>query len=138
MNPWTRVVRALRLTLLVCVTPLMEKNPVKTIGAQVPIVFSMSRLILVAFAVAMFQQIWRAGVVGWPEALVCIAIAWGMPILGGLERMTAKDVVTIITTLLGRFGIGPARGAGSVYSTEPSKFDDHRNDAAVEAAPAVV
>ena len=104
---------------LAALTPLLEKNVVKTLALDTPVVFSMSRVIVLAFAVGMLHQIWHVGVAGWPEATLSIAIVLALPILGALERVKADQVVDFAKTLVGRFGIG---------ATEPSKFDDHRAD----------
>ena len=68
-------------------------------------------------------------VAGWPESMLSIAIVFAIPILSALERVTAADVVKLAMTLVGKFGEGALRTVGSVYPTEPSKYDDHRNDA---------
>ena len=39
------------------ITPLLEKNVLKTASLDVPIVFSMSRVVVLAFAVAMLRQV---------------------------------------------------------------------------------
>ena len=109
-------------------TPLLEKNVIKTLSLDIPVVFSMSRVIVLAFAVAMLRQIWHAGIAGWPDATVAIAIVLALPILGALERVKPEDVVELAKTLVDRFGVGGVRTMGSVYSGEPSKYDDHRHD----------
>jgi hypothetical protein len=114
--------------LLAVVTPLLEKNLVKTLSLDVPVVFSMSRVIVLAFAIGELRQIWRAGVAGWPEATLAIAIVLALPLLGALERARPAEVLELAKTLISRFGIGAARQMASVYSREPSKFDDHRED----------
>ena len=115
---------------LAALSPLLEKNVVKTFAADVPVVFSMSRLIVLAFAVGMLRQLWSAGVAGWPEATLAIAIVLALPILGALERVKPDAVVELAGTLLNRFGVGGVRRVASVYDAarEPSKFDDHRSD----------
>ena len=123
-----RLARTIVLSLL---TPLLEKNVLKTLSIDLPVVFSMSRVIVLAFAVAMLRQIWRAGIAGWPDATVAIAVVLALPIVSALQRATPQEVLSVAGTLLNRFGVGTARGLGSVYgthSTEPSKFDDHRAD----------
>ena len=109
--------------LLALLTPLFEKNPAKTLTLDVPIVFSMSRAIVLAFAAAALRQMWRHGVNGWPEATLAIAIVLALPLLGALDRVRPVDVLELARSLVGRFGVG-------AVSTEPSKFDDHRDDAA--------
>ena len=112
------------------ITPLLEKNVLKTASLDVPIVFSMSRVVVLAFAVAMLRQVWIAGIVGWPEATLAISVVLALPVVGALERCAPDQVVDLTRTLLNRFGVGDARTPESVYAvtTEPSKFDDHRED----------
>ena len=112
-----RAVVRIALTLL---TPLLEKNVLKTITFDIPVVFSMSRVIVLAFAAAMIRQIWRTGIAGWPDATLAIAVVLALPIVGALDRAKPHDVLSVAKTLLGRFGVGSG--------TEPSKFDDHRAD----------
>jgi hypothetical protein len=119
-----------RRILLAVLTPLLEKNVIKTLALDVPFVFSMSRVIVLAFAVGVLREIWRAGVAGWPEATLAIAIVLALPVLGALDRVRPNDVLELAKTLITRFGEGGARTVKSVYDStrEPSKFDDHRND----------
>src|SRR5205823_2916987 len=106
----------------------LEKNAVKALSVEAPLVFSMSRLILLGFAIAMLRQIWLAGIAGWPDATLSIAVVLALPILGALERVDPAKTLDVARALLARFGAGAARATGSVYGTEPSKFDDHRKD----------
>ncbi len=115
--------------LFAVLTPLLEKNVIKTLSLDVPVVFSMSRVIVLAFAVGELRQIWLAGIAGWPEATLAIAIVLALPLLGALERVRPTDVVELAKTLITRFGEGGMRRVRSVYdAAEPSKFDDHRDD----------
>jgi hypothetical protein len=116
--------------LFVVVTPLLEKNVIKTLSFEAPVVFSMSRVIVLAFAIGELRQMWRAGIAGWPEATLAIAIVLALPLLGALERVRPHEVVGLAKALLARFGEGGVRPMASVYDAkrEPSKFDDHRND----------
>lgn len=108
---------------LVLLTPLVEKNVMKTAWlSHVPVVISMSRLIVLGFAVALLRQVALAGVTGWPEATLCIAIVLALPVLSGLERLPPERAVALLQQLVGRFGVGGVPGQ------EPSKFDDHRAD----------
>ena len=123
---------------LAIATPLLEKNASKTMTANhldVPIVFSMARVIVLAFAIAMLHQAWRAGIAGWPEATLSIAIVLAMPIMSTIEHARPADVIALAKTLVGRFGIGQTReGVTEMFSREPSKLDDHRADGAAAAA----
>ena len=120
----------LRVVLLAALTPLLEKNVLKTFALDVPVVFSMSRLIVLAFAVGMLRQLWRAGIAGWPEATLAMAIVLALPMLAALERARPVDVLALAKALVNRFGTGAVRSVGSVYRAprEPSKYDDHRDD----------
>ena len=124
----TALARAARAVLIAVVTPLLEKNPAKTVAFRLPLVFSMARLIVLAFAVGMLRQIWYAGVAAWPDATLAIAIVVALPILGALDKVSPSQVVDLGKALLDRFGVGAVRDFASVYSREPSKFDDHRSD----------
>ena len=104
---------ALRVLLVAIATPLLEKNATKTLAARslnVPVVFSMARLIVLAFAIAIFHQAWRAGIAGWPEATVSIAIVLALPVLGALERARPADAIALAKALASRLGIGATRG----------------------------
>lgn len=119
---------AVRAALLALVTPLLEKNPVKTLAADTALVFSMTRLIWLAFAIACLRQIGAAGVAGWPEATLAIAIVLAPPLLSALERVEPRDVLSFGQVLLGRLGLGEARRLANVYGEEPSPHDDHQAD----------
>ena len=120
--------RLCRTAVLAAVTPLLEKNVIKTLSLDVPVVFSMSRVIVLAFATAMLRQIWRSGIAGWPEATLAIAIVLAMPMLGAIERVSPTAMLELAKTMLGRFGIGGVRHVAGAHAEEPSKFDDHRQD----------
>lgn len=123
---------------LALITPLLEKNPCKTrtiSRCHVPVVLSMSRVIVILFAAAMLVQIRRAGVAGWPEATLCIAIVLAIPLLAALERVNPKDALAFGRSLIDRFGRGDVRAVASVYATEPSKYDDHTDDSVPPARP---
>jgi hypothetical protein len=120
-----------RAVALAALTPLLEKNVIKTIALDVPVVFSMSRLVVLTFAVAMLRQLWRVGAAGWPDATLAIAIVLALPLLGALERVDAGDVVALARVLVRRFGVGdvPRTAVPDAHpSSEPSKYDDHRSD----------
>jgi hypothetical protein len=124
--------RLARTIVLALVTPLFEKNPVKVATfsrCYVPLVLSMARVIVLLFAVFMLAQVKRHGIVGWPEATLCIAIVLALPLLNALERVNPHETISVAKSLFGRFGIGAARGFASGYEREPSKLDDHRADA---------
>ena len=120
--------RVIRAALLALVTPLLEKNPVKALATDTALVFSMTRLIWLAFAIACLRQISAAGVAGWPEATLAIAIVLAPPLLSALERMDPNHVLAFGQVLLGRFGLGEARRITSVYAEEPTPHDNHQPD----------
>jgi hypothetical protein len=122
--------RAVRLVALAAITPLLEKNVLKTLPIDVPIVFSMSRVVVLAFAVGLMRQLWRAGIAGWPDATLAIAVVLALPLLGALERVAPEHIVDLTRALFERVGVGEARRTSSVYTSdrEPSKLDDHRRD----------
>ena len=49
--------RTLRIVALAAITPLLEKNVAKRVAVEAPVVFSMSRLIVLAFAAGILRQI---------------------------------------------------------------------------------
>jgi len=122
------LLKHLRAIALAALTPLLEKNVMKTWTLDTPVVFSMSRVIVLAFAIAVLRQIWKAGIAGWPDATLSIAVVLALPIVGAMDRMKPADVMELAKTLMTRFGVGDVRKMASVFDREPSKFDDHRND----------
>ena len=128
-----RVFHVARAVVLALVTPLLEKNPLKTATfslCYVPMVLSMARVIVLLFALAMLRQVRHAGIAGWPEATLCIAIVLALPLLNALDRASAQETIAVAKSLFGKIGQGATRQIGSVYAGEPSKFDDHQDDGA--------
>jgi hypothetical protein len=124
--------------LLIVATPLVEKNPAKVLAVRAPVVLSMARVVVLAFAAAMLHQVWQAGVAGWPESTLAIAIVLALPIVNALDRVSPSDVLALAQAVIERFGEGAVRVTGSVYrmpSVDPSKYDDHRRDS-VDASSA--
>jgi hypothetical protein len=117
-----------RAILLATLSPLFEKNVLKTIALDIPVCFSMSRLIVLAFAVATLRTVWRGGVGGWPEATLAITIVLALPLLGALERVDPIAVIDLVRSLIARVGMGDVRRVAPALATEPSKYDDHRMD----------
>src|SRR5665213_3004173 len=111
----TTLIPSLRRAALALLTPLLEKNVLKTASLDVPMVFSMSRVIVLSFAVAMLRQVWSSGIAGWPDATLAIAIVLALPIVSALERCAPEQVVGLTRTLLNRFGIGAERVIANVY-----------------------
>src|SRR5438309_7826917 len=113
--------------LMSVITPLLEKNPAKALATPGgAFVFSMSRLIVLAFAAAMLRQVWHAGVGGWPDATLAIAIVLALPLLGALDRASPEQVLALGSALVGRFGIGDVSPPRWNYAVEPNRFDNHR------------
>ena len=100
------LIAAIRTLSLAALTPLLEKNAIKTLTTDVPIMFSMSRLVVLAFAIGMMRQLWAVGIVGWPEATLSISVVLALPILGALERATPEQVVDVTKALIGKLGVG--------------------------------
>lgn len=119
------MVRWLRAVVLALLTPMLEKNPSKqrVSRCHVAVVLSMSRVVVILFAAMMLRQIYLAGVAGWPEATLCIAVVLAIPLLSALERIRPEQTVELMKALFRRFGEGAVR-------REPSKYDDHRDDSA--------
>jgi hypothetical protein len=128
-----RCVSAVRVVLFALITPLLEKNVLKTLHTGTTLVFSMRRLIVMAFAVAVLRQLWHSGVAAWPDATLAITVVLALPILGALEHVKPAEVIELAKVLVGRFGVGAGRPwtvVGAPTATnEPSKYDDHRDDA---------
>ena len=118
----TSFLSGVRSVLLAALTPLLEKNVVKTFAVDVPLVFSMGRIIVLAFAIGMLRHLWHASALGWPEATLSMAIVLALPVFTALDRVTPERVVELASGLFGRFGVG------QTAAREPSKFDDHRHD----------
>lgn len=99
------------------ITPVLEKNIGKTLSMSSPLVVSMSRLIVMAFAVVMLREFWATGIDGWPDATLGIATVLALPVMNAIERAKPDDVLAVTRMLLAR-----------MRAPEPSKFDDHRTD----------
>ena len=122
-----RVADSALAVLMALVTPLLEKNPAKALATPgSAFVFSMSRLIVLAFATAMLRQLWQCGVGGWPEATLSMAIVLALPLLGALDRVSPEQVLALGGALIGRFGIGDVGPARWRFDGEPNRFDNHR------------
>jgi len=127
----SRALDALRTVALAAITPLLEKNAIKTYALHVPLVFSMSRIVVLAFAIGMVRQLWKAGIAGWPEATVTMTIVLALPLLGALERSTPEKTLELVKTLFEQVGLGESRRAVSLFTArpqEPSRNDNHASD----------
>jgi hypothetical protein len=136
VSRWTkRGFRFARALVLALVTPLLEKNPCKTATfslCYVPLVLSMARVIVLLFALAMLHQVLEAGVAGWPDATLCIAIVLALPLLNALDRVSAEETIAVAKALFRRLGQGATRQVRSVFAGEPNKYDDHTDDSGGE------
>jgi len=130
MDAAGRLKHALKSIGLVLGTPLAEKNPLKVAAlADVPLVLSMARLIIVAFAVVLIRYVALNGIVGWPVATLCIADILALPVVSRLEQLPPERAVELMQQVIGRFGVGAVGPMPLARAGEPSKFDDHRADA---------
>jgi membrane-bound metal-dependent hydrolase YbcI (DUF457 family) len=109
----------LRRLVLGLVSPLLEKNILKTLVVDAPVVLSMARLVVLGFAVALLHRIWTVGITGWPDAALAIAIVLALPVVDALGRARPTDVLSVLRALVEHLGVD---------GSEPSKFDDHRQD----------
>ena len=117
---------SVRTIAIAALTPLLEKNVTKTLALDAPVILSMSRVIVFAFAVGMLKQIWHAGVAGWPDAALAMAVVLALPVLGALDRATPDQVMSFAKNLVGDV-CHPGQSEGPALR-EPSKYDDHRTD----------
>ena len=92
----------------------------------------MARLVVLGIAVALLHQISYAGVGGWPDARLSVAVVLVLHIVGALERISPTAVASVAGALLTRFGAGGTRTITNDYTeapTPPSPLDDHGGDA---------
>jgi hypothetical protein len=98
-------------------TPVLEKNVVKTLATDSKLVVSMSRIIVLAFAAVLLKEFWHSGIDGWPDASLGIATVLALPLMSALEHANPDEVLALSRVLIAR-----------ISTREPSKFDDHRTD----------
>ena len=98
----------------------------------------MARLVVLGIAVALLHQISYAGVGGWPDARLSVAVVLVLSIVGALERISPTAVASVAGALLTRFCAAGTRAIANDYTAAPlapSKFVDRRsNDTGVAAA----
>jgi hypothetical protein len=126
-----RIIGCMRVAALAAITPLLEKNAIKNAAVDVPVVFSMSRVVVLAFAVGMMRQLWKVGLTSWPEATLAMTVVLALPMLGALERANPEQTLDVLKTIVGRYGVGDQRTGLSLFpheAQEPSKFDNHWSD----------
>lgn len=127
-----RALRMFTVLALVMLSPLLEKNPQKVLASRAPVVFSITRIVICAFAIGMFRQMLHAGVVSWPEVTLCVALIFSNHIAAALEKLPAADVVAFGRAIVDHLGVGDARTIGSLYprveeaSTPERDPDDER------------
>lgn len=127
-----QVGKRVRFVSLALLTPLLEKNPSKTRVSRchVPVVLSMTRVVVLLFALSLLDQVERAGVVGWPEATLCMAIVLALPMLNALERVKPEQAAGLMKAVVEKAGSGGPRSIVTLFPREePGKHDDHRDDA---------
>jgi hypothetical protein len=90
-----RFVLFLRSMALAALTPLLEKNVAKTFAVDVPLVFSMGRVVVLAFCIGMLRHIWQASVIGWPDATLAMAVVLALPVFSALDRVAPDRVVDL-------------------------------------------
>ena len=108
--------RAVKVVGTTALTPVLEKNVVKTLATDSKLVVSMSRLIVLAFAAVTLKAFWHAGINGWPDATLGIAVVLALPLMSTLEHASPDEIIALTRLLVARVG------------AEPSKYDDHRGD----------
>jgi hypothetical protein len=108
------VLRAVKSASHAALTPVLEKNIVKTAAMESSFVVSMSRLIAMAFAVVLLRDFWYHGLNGWPDAALGITTVLAVPLMNTIQRANPDEVLAVTRLLLARL--------------EPSKYDDHRTD----------
>ncbi len=123
-----RVYKFLRAVVFVLLSPWAEKNSCRALSVDAPYVLSLSRCIVTAFSYGMYQQMVAVGIAGWPEATLCIALVYAIPILNALSQSKASDVLDFGKTLVNRFGVGEVRRVAALTAREPSKHDDERGE----------
>ena len=118
-----------RAVLFAVLSPLAEKNPARFAMVDTPFVFSMSRVIVACFSYGMFRQLQYAGIAGWPEATLCIALVYAIPILDALSKVSPQEVLAFGKAIIDRLGIGEVRQVGNLMDPRlPSKHDDERGE----------
>jgi hypothetical protein len=108
------LLRAVKSAGTAAITPVLEKNIVKTAAMDSSLVVSMSRVIAMAFAVVLLRDFWLHGLNGWPDAALGITTVLAVPLMNAIQRANPDEVLAVTRLLLAR--------------VEPSKFDDHRAD----------
>ncbi len=96
----------------VSLSALLEKNPTKLLAIEAPIVFSMSRLVVLAFAVAMVRRLWSPGALGWPDVTLSAVVAIALPLVDALRALKPTDVVQFATKIVDKFGAGDVAAPG--------------------------
>jgi hypothetical protein len=126
--------------LLIVTTRLVEKNPATVLAVCAPVVLSMARVVVLAFAAAMVHQVWQARVGGWPESTLATPIVLALLIVNALDPVSPSDIVAVAQVVIERFGEGAVRVTGGIHpapSVHPSTYDDHVSDSVdAIAAPA--
>lgn len=86
------------------ITPVLEKDGLRTLALDSTLVVSMSRLIVVAFAGVMLREFWHTGIDGWPDATLGIATVLALPLMNAMSRANPEEVLALMRILLARMG----------------------------------
>lgn len=92
--------------LVMLVSPVAEKNPVKTLASVAPVVFSMSRITVAVFTYVDAVRIAHAPTIGWPEATLALGNIFALPLLAALGKVSPSEVLAFGEKIVGRFGVG--------------------------------
>lgn len=88
------------------ISPLAEKNPIKTYSSCAPIVLSMSRIAVATFVVVDAIRLAHAVAIGWPEATLAIGLVFALPVLRALDKVSPHEVLAFGSIMMNRFGVG--------------------------------
>jgi hypothetical protein len=122
------VLRLLKSAGLAALTPILEKNAVKVLAHESAVVVSMSRSIVLGFAVVFLRDAWNTGIDGWPDASLGIATVLALPLMNSLERIKPDQLFEVACMVVSKSSSRAVRAIGEEYDNLPSKFDDHRKD----------
>jgi hypothetical protein len=110
------------------ISPLAEKNPLKSMSSIAPIVLSMSRITVAVFTCVVASRIAYATTIGWPEATLAMAIIFAIPVLRALDKVSPQEVISFGTKIVERFGVGDV-------AQPPFPGMDHNEQGAIDDQP---
>lgn len=94
---------------IVVLSPIAEKQPLKVLAVDAPVVLSFRRVALAAIIYAFIRQMGTAGLAGWPEVTFAALILLVVLFLGAFEKASTADAVGVLTHLVDKFGVGQGR-----------------------------